>query len=112
MLVCPVFVSWVAIKYPASKFWPSLEGSEFDPKKTQLNTNLIFLMRVGLYFALGHKGQLMLHRLQLVNQKNMWRRHVNLRDFGPAKLFGIPVLNPEQSFQHFVSPSEGNPPHE
>lgn len=25
----------------------------------------------------------------------------NLRDFGPAKLFGIPVLNPEQSFQHF-----------
>ena len=25
----------------------------------------------------------------------------NLRDFGPAKLFGIPVLNPEQCFQHF-----------
>ena len=25
----------------------------------------------------------------------------NLRDFGPAKLFGIPVLNPEQTFQHF-----------
>jgi putative PIN family toxin of toxin-antitoxin system len=25
----------------------------------------------------------------------------NLRDFGPAKLFGIPVLNPEQIFQHF-----------
>ncbi|WP_293661363.1 putative toxin-antitoxin system toxin component, PIN family [Rhodoferax sp. OV413] len=25
----------------------------------------------------------------------------NLRDFGPAKLFGIPVLNPEQAFQHF-----------
>ena len=25
----------------------------------------------------------------------------NLRDFGPAKLFGIPVLNPEQVFQHF-----------
>ncbi len=25
----------------------------------------------------------------------------NLRDFGPAKLFGIQVLNPEQAFQHF-----------
>lgn len=25
----------------------------------------------------------------------------NLRDFGPAKRFGIPVLNPEQIFQHF-----------
>jgi len=25
----------------------------------------------------------------------------NLRDFGPAKLFGVPVLNPEQTFQHF-----------
>ena len=25
----------------------------------------------------------------------------NLRDFGPAKLFGIPVLNPEQTFQQF-----------
>ena len=25
----------------------------------------------------------------------------NLRDFGPAKLFGIPVLNPEQTFRHF-----------
>jgi putative PIN family toxin of toxin-antitoxin system len=25
----------------------------------------------------------------------------NLRDFGPAKLFGIPVLNSEQTFQHF-----------
>lgn len=25
----------------------------------------------------------------------------NLRDFGPAKQFGIPVLNPEQTFQHF-----------
>lgn len=25
----------------------------------------------------------------------------SLRDFGPAKLFGIPVLNPEQTFQHF-----------
>jgi putative PIN family toxin of toxin-antitoxin system len=25
----------------------------------------------------------------------------NLRDFGPAKLFGIPVLNPEQSFRQF-----------
>ena len=25
----------------------------------------------------------------------------NLRDFGPAKLFGIPVLNPEQTFQRF-----------
>jgi len=25
----------------------------------------------------------------------------NLRDFGPAKLFGIPVLKPEQCFQHF-----------
>ena len=25
----------------------------------------------------------------------------NLRDFGPAKRFGIPVLNPEQTFQHF-----------
>ncbi len=25
----------------------------------------------------------------------------NLRDFGPAKLFCIPVLNPEQTFQHF-----------
>jgi hypothetical protein len=24
-----------------------------------------------------------------------------LRDFGPAKLFDIPVLNPEQTFQHF-----------
>ncbi len=24
-----------------------------------------------------------------------------LRDFGPAKLLGIPVLNPEQNFQHF-----------
>jgi predicted nucleic acid-binding protein len=23
----------------------------------------------------------------------------NLRDFGPAKLFGIPVLNPEQTFK-------------
>jgi putative PIN family toxin of toxin-antitoxin system len=25
----------------------------------------------------------------------------NLRDFRPAKLFGIPVLNPEQTFQQF-----------
>ena len=25
----------------------------------------------------------------------------NLRDFGPAKLFGIPVLNPQQAFIHF-----------
>lgn len=25
----------------------------------------------------------------------------NLRDFGPAKQFGIPVLNPEQTFQRF-----------
>lgn len=25
----------------------------------------------------------------------------NLRDFGPAKLFGIPVLNPEQTFRQF-----------
>jgi putative PIN family toxin of toxin-antitoxin system len=25
----------------------------------------------------------------------------NLRDFGPAKIFGIPVLNPEQSFSQF-----------
>ena len=25
----------------------------------------------------------------------------NLRDFGPAKLFGIPVLNPEQCIEHF-----------
>lgn len=25
----------------------------------------------------------------------------NLRDFGPAKLFGIPVLNPEQTFKQF-----------
>jgi putative PIN family toxin of toxin-antitoxin system len=25
----------------------------------------------------------------------------NLRDFGPSKLFGIPVLNPEQTFQEF-----------
>lgn len=25
----------------------------------------------------------------------------NLRDFGPAKFFGIPLLNPEQTFQHF-----------
>ena len=25
----------------------------------------------------------------------------NLRDFGPAKLFGIPVLNPEQTFWQF-----------
>ena len=25
----------------------------------------------------------------------------NLRDFGPAKRFGIPVLNPEQVFQQF-----------
>ena len=25
----------------------------------------------------------------------------NLRDFGPAKLFGIPVLNPEQTLKHF-----------
>ena len=25
----------------------------------------------------------------------------NLQDFGPAKLFGIPVLNPEQCIQHF-----------
>ncbi|MEN9435452.1 MAG: hypothetical protein RIR09_107 [Pseudomonadota bacterium] len=25
----------------------------------------------------------------------------NLRDFGPARLFGIPVLNPEQTFQQF-----------
>lgn len=25
----------------------------------------------------------------------------NLLDFGPAKLFGIPVLNPEQTFQRF-----------
>jgi hypothetical protein len=23
----------------------------------------------------------------------------NLRDFGPAKLFGIPALNPEQTFK-------------
>ncbi|MBK9574009.1 MAG: PIN domain-containing protein [Rhodoferax sp.] len=28
----------------------------------------------------------------------------NLRDFGPAKLFGIPVLNPEQTFQQFNLP--------
>ena len=26
----------------------------------------------------------------------------NLRDFGPAKLFGIPVLNPEQTFRQFT----------
>ncbi len=25
----------------------------------------------------------------------------NLRDFGPAKLFGIPVFNPQQAFVHF-----------
>jgi putative PIN family toxin of toxin-antitoxin system len=25
----------------------------------------------------------------------------NLRDFGPAKRFGVPVLNPEQAFKHF-----------
>lgn len=25
----------------------------------------------------------------------------NLRDFGPAQLFGIPVLNPEQTFRRF-----------
>lgn len=25
----------------------------------------------------------------------------NLRDFGPAKRFGMPVLNPEQTFQRF-----------
>ena len=25
----------------------------------------------------------------------------NLRDFGPTKIFGIPVLNPEQSFSQF-----------
>lgn len=28
----------------------------------------------------------------------------NLRDFGPAKLFGIPVLNPQQAFVHFGLP--------
>lgn len=28
----------------------------------------------------------------------------NLRDFGPAKLFGIPVLNPQQAFAHFGLP--------
>lgn len=25
----------------------------------------------------------------------------HLRDFGPAKLFGIPLLSPEQTFQNF-----------
>jgi putative PIN family toxin of toxin-antitoxin system len=25
----------------------------------------------------------------------------NVRDFGPAKLFGIAILNPEQTFHHF-----------
>lgn len=25
----------------------------------------------------------------------------NLRDFGPAARFGVPVLNPEQTFEHF-----------
>lgn len=29
----------------------------------------------------------------------------NLRDFGPAKLFGIPVLNPEQTFRQFNIPT-------
>ena len=28
----------------------------------------------------------------------------NLRDFGPAKLFGIPVLNPEKTFKDFHIP--------
>jgi putative PIN family toxin of toxin-antitoxin system len=28
----------------------------------------------------------------------------NLRDFAPAASFGIPVLNPEQAFQHFHLP--------
>ncbi len=31
------------------------------PQKTQLSTNLNFLRRVGLYIALGLKGQLKLH---------------------------------------------------
>lgn len=30
----------------------------------------------------------------------------NLRDFGPAKLFGIPVFNPQQAFMHFDLPKE------
>ena len=29
----------------------------------------------------------------------------NLRDFGPARLFGIPVLNPEQTFRQFNIPT-------
>ena len=29
----------------------------------------------------------------------------NLRDFGPAKLFGIPVLNPKQTFRQFSIPT-------
>ena len=29
----------------------------------------------------------------------------NLRDFGPAELFGIPVLNPEQTFRQFNIPT-------
>lgn len=28
----------------------------------------------------------------------------NLRDFAPAKLFGIPVMNPQQVFSHFGLP--------
>ena len=35
--------------------------SEFGPKKTQLSKNLNFLKRVGLDFALSHKGPLKLH---------------------------------------------------
>ena len=37
----------------------------------------------------------------------------NLRDFAPAATFGIPVLNPEQAFQHFHLPRparKGNTP--
>lgn len=30
----------------------------------------------------------------------------NLRDFGPAKLFGIPVFSPQQAFLHFDLPKE------
>jgi putative PIN family toxin of toxin-antitoxin system len=33
----------------------------------------------------------------------------NLRDFGPAELFGIPVLNPEQAFRQFKLPVPRSP---